>query len=545
MDWRKMTIAQALRQASRNWTERDAILSRDQSLSFGELYYRACQLAAGLAKIGIKKGDHVATIFGIVPEWVITKYALHILGAVLVPVNVNYAAKEIEFILKQADIKALITFDELGDKNYLEMLTGIDSGIASSLRGQIHSTVLPDLETVITFSPKKEKYAHCYDFGEVLDSGARFNKKEIDEFIDRGKSTDVCNILYTSGSTAFPKGVVHIHTSLLGIGANYFGIMFDLKDPVRLLGYFPFYHIAGCVYLILGGLMLGSSVYLTDFVADEVLSIIEKDRTSVFGGFTAHFTAIANSPRYRNTDLSSVKYLFLAAGPEWYERSKGIFPSAEIIANHYGFSEGTAISVLPDEMDYEIRKNSNGKPWEGTDVKIVDPTTGKQVKANEPGEICLRGWSRFQEYYKNPEETRKAIDSEGYFHSGDYGWLDEKGNVYYRGRFKMMVKSGGENVSEREVEIFLEGMPGVKSVQVVGVPDEKWGEAVTAVFELEPGKSIEKESVNAYCKGKIAKFKIPKNVLQIAGSEWPLLGAGKVNKIVLKEWAIEQIKISN
>jgi fatty-acyl-CoA synthase len=162
---------------------------------------------------------------------------------------------------------------------------------------------------------------------------------------------------------------------------------------------------------------------------------------------------------------------------------------------------------------------------------------------NQGGELCLRGWSRLQEYFDSPEETRKAIDAEGFFHSGDYGWLDEKGYVYYRGRYKMMVKTGGENVSQREVEIFLEGIPGVKSVQVIGVPDAKWGEAVTAVIEPEPGTGLTEEDVKAFCRGKISRYKIPKHVLFVRGADWPLLGAGKVNKIALKEMAVNRLGV--
>lgn len=391
MNWKNITVAQALRDASQNWTDREAILSKDQRLSFGDLYRKACQLAAGLNKIGVKKGDHVATLFGIVPEWVITKYALHILGAVVVPINVNYAAREIEFVLKQADVKTLITCDELGNRKYLEMVSEIDDQILSSKRGEMHLKVLPCLERIICLSPQKKSYAYCYDYGEIMDLGVGYEMKEINDFIDRGKPTDACNILFTSGSTAFPKGAVHINTSLLGIGANFFGLMFNIKAPIKFLCYFPLYHVAGCIYYILGGLMLGSSVYLNDFVPDEILEIIEKEKITAYGGFNAHFTAIANSPKYKITDLSSVKYVFLAAGPEWYDRAQNIFPSVKVIAHHYGFTEGTAVSVHPNEKDYEIRKNTNGKPWEGIEVKVVDPATGKKVEANQPGEICLRG----------------------------------------------------------------------------------------------------------------------------------------------------------
>ena len=295
-----------------------------------------------------------------------------------------------------------------------------------------------------------------------------------------------------------------------------------MKPGSRLLCNFPFYHIAGCVYFPLGALTGGYELHVNEFVAPEVLSIIETEKINFFCGFEAHFNALANDPEFRDYDLKSLEHILLAAGPEWYVKCKKIFPGAKVIAHHYGFSEGTGVSMAFDEPDQEIRKHSNGKPWPGIDVKVVDPVTGAQVGADENGELCLRGWSRFQGYYKNLEETKKAIDNKGFFHSGDYGRKDQNGNIYYRGRYKMMIKTGGENVSEREVEIFLESMPGVRSVQVIGIPHEKWGEAVTAVIENEPNLHFTQEDVVAFCKGKISRYKIPKKVLFLNGDKWPL-----------------------
>lgn len=543
LEWKNLTIAKALKEASEKWKDNEALIHKDLRLTYSELYDKASQLAAGLDKFGIKKGDHVGTIFDIVPEWIIVKYALHILGAVIVPINVNFKAKEIEFTLKQADVKTIITFDKLRYGNYLDIFAEIDREIVSARQKKIQSKALPSLEKIICLSPEKNVYPYCYDYYEVMDSGSGYKTEDIDDFLEKVKPTDVCNILFTSGSTAFPKGAVHIHTSLLGIGSNIIGKTFDLNSSNRLICYFPFYHVAGCVYFPLGALTSGCALHVNEFVPDEILPIIQEEKINLYVGFEAHFNALTNHPDFDDYDLSSIKFVLLAAGPEWYERCRKIFPGAEIPANHYGFTEGTGVSVMPDEQDYQIRKNTNGKPWPGIEVKVVDPATGEKVPPDIAGELCLRGWSRMREYYKNPEETNKSIDSEGFFHSGDYGWLDKKGNVVYRGRYKMMIKTGGENVSEKEIEIFLEGMPGVKSVQVIGVPDEKWGEAVTAIIEVEAGANLTKNGLVDFCRDKIARFKIPKTVLFIDGPDWPLLGAGKVNKIELKKWAVEKLNL--
>jgi len=544
LEWGHLTIAKALKEAAEKWGSKEALLSKNERLTYSELYQKACQLARAFTKVGIKKGDQVATIFGTVPEWVITQYALHIIGAVIVPVNVNFKAKEIEFVLKQADVKTLITVDKLRIGNYLEILADIDGEILLGKEKKIHSKALPSLERIICFSPDKNKFPNCYDFTEVMDSGRDFQIKEIEKLQEMVRPEDICNILFTSGSTAFPKGAVHVHTSLLGIGRYLWGKTFNLNPTHRLLCYFPFYHIAGVVYFTLGALTNGCALYVNEFNPDEILPIIQNENINFYCGFEYHFNALANHPKFSNYNLTSVSRILLAAGPEWYDKCQKIFPGAEIIANHYGFTEGTGVSVMPSEDDYQIRKYTNGKPWPGIEVKVVDPLTGKRVAPNEGGELCLKGWSRFREYYKNAEETKRAVDSDGYFHSGDYGWMDEKGNVTYRGRYKMMIKSGGENVSEREVEVFLETISGIKSVQVLGVPDPNWGEAVTAIIELESGTNLTKESVIDFCKNKMARFKIPKNVLFIDGKDWPLLGSGKVNKIQLKEWAKKKLGLN-
>lgn len=541
LDYTDLTIAQALNKAAEKWGDREALASSNQRLSWKELFDTSCRLAKGFQKIGIQKGDAVATIFSTVPEWIYTKYALHILGAKVVPLNISFRTEEIKYLLNKADVKALVLTDKLPQGDYLEILKEIDPAIVSGGNEEIRSQTLPFLRRMVCFSPEGEKYHYCADFTEVMKMGAGYKSEEIKELLRQGRPDEICNILFTSGSTAFPKGAMHNHRSLLGIGAHMLGKSLAIESSHRLLCYFPFHHIAGCVYFTLGALTTGCMLYVHPFVPDEVLQIIQDEKINLYCGFDAHFNAVETHPRFREFDVSTIDRIMLATGPIWYDKCKKIFPQGKIVAHHYGFTEGTGVSCMPDVTDYEKRKFTNGKPWPGIEVKVVDPNTGAELPPNEPGELCLRGWSRFQGYYKNEEETKKAIDQDNYFHSGDYGWKDEDGFVVYRGRFKMMIKTGGENVSEREVEIFLEGLPGVKSVQIIGMLDEKWGEAVTAIIEPEVGANLTREKVLGYCHGKLAKFKIPKHILFIKGSDWPLLSAGKVDKRALKNWAVEHV----
>ncbi|MBU2547827.1 MAG: AMP-binding protein [Proteobacteria bacterium] len=543
-DWERQTIGQALREAASLWGDREALAAKNERLTYAELYQRAGRLALGLSRLGVGKGDHVATIFGTGTEWVVVKYALHILGAVIVPLNVTFRSDELAYALKQADVKTLIMVDELRQGNYVDILGRIDPGLTASTGPELVSDVLPELRRVVCFSPDGKRYDFAHDLFEVLASGSDFTDHQADAFLAPGRPDDPCNILFTSGSTARPKGVVHVHRSLLGIAEHLYGRSWNLEPGHRLLSYLPFYHIGGCVYAPLGALMRGCFLYVNDFVPEEIMALIEQERICNYGGFDFHFHSVENHPRFKDFDLGSVRFVLLAVGPEGYDNCRKVLPGAEIVTHHYGFTEGTGVSHWPEERDEQVRKYTNGRPWPGIEVKVVDPVSGETVPPNQPGELCLRGWNRFQEYYKNPEETAKAIDPDGFFHSGDYGWMDEKGNVVYRGRYKMMIKSGGENVSEREVEIFLESLPGVKSVQVIGLPDDKWGEAVTAVIEPDPGADLTREAVVEYCRDRIANFKIPKHVLFFTQEEWPLLGAGKVSKIELKKMALDRLGVS-
>ena len=534
-NWEKVTIAKQLQTAVQQYGDDTALVFKGEKWTYGELYQESAMLAAGLCEIGVKKGDRVGTLFGNAPEWVLTKYALHIIGSVIVPINVNFRTEELKYILRQGAIQTLIMTDKLKSGDYVGLLTEVDPNITKGDHDTISSKIIPDLQRIVCLSPSGKRYLFCHDFLSIIESGRSCNEKKIDDMIAMGAPEDICNILFTSGSTAFPKGAMHNHTSLLGIGLHLIPKTFNMAPRSKLLCNFPFYHIAGCVYFPLGALTGGYELHVNEFIAPEVLEIINSQKINFFCGFEAHFNALANDPKFNDYDLESVGNILLAAGPEWYDKCRNVFPGAKVIAHHYGFSEGTGVSMSFEEVDHNIRKHTNGKPWPGIEVKIIDPYTGDQVGPDNNGEICLRGWSRFQGYYNNEEETRKAIDRDGFFHSGDYGCKDLDGNISYRGRYKMMIKTGGENVSEREVEIFLEGMSGVRSVQVIGVPHEKWGEAVTAIIEIEPEHRMTEKDVFDFCIGKISKFKIPKKIHFISSGEWPLLGSGKINKIALKE----------
>lgn len=534
------TIPSVLLHAKESWPDRPAIKYKNEIVTYEELFNRVGRLTKGFENIGIKKGDHVAILISGYPEWFYISYALSTLGAVIVPINITWKSQEILHVLRYSDVKVLITMDTFRDVDYIALFKELIPELENATAGFLESKLLPQLEMVISISEEGHSYAGCFSYEDILHASIKYDQEKLEHLIDHVMPDDTSFILFTSGSTAFPKPVLRSHGSNIGI-AHY--ISPDLKQEDSYLHYLPFYHIAGCVYIALGSVLKGACIVLMEsFHPTEALRLIEAEKITHMGGFDTHFQMLTNHSAFHKTDLSSIKRMLLAGGPEWYTKLKEIGFKHSVIAHHYGFTEGTGVIMPLDETDEMLKKLSNGKPFPGVEVKVVDSNSGETLPANVPGEICLKGWTLFQGYYKMPKETAEVMDEEGFFHTGDYGWLDEDGYVYYRGRYKNMIKTGGENVSEREVEMFLESHDDIKVVQVIGIPDTKWGEAVTAVVETHTGDELTLEAMKIFCAKNISNTKIPKHVFNITKEAWPITPTGKFNKKVLREMVMEDLE---
>lgn len=538
------TIPEIAREAAQKWPGKVAIKYDGGELTYSEQYHNICCVAKGLRSLGIKKGDHVATLMGGCPEWFYVSYAITLVGAVIVPINVTFRHQELAHILKSADAKALITVDSFRGTDYIDLISELIPELKNSKPGFLNSHQFPRLETIISINSDNNEKDGCFDLMDMMRSGQRYQVDEVNTWHQQIKPEDTSYILFTSGSTAFPKPAMRTHGSNVGIAHHIYSASFQLGPTDTVLGLSPFYHVGGCIYTTLGTALAGARLILMPFFEPgEALRLIKDEQITCLGGFDTHYRAMSRHPSFNPSDVSSVTKISLACGPEWYDKVKELGFGSKSVTHHYGFTEGTSVVMPPGENDDSIRKNSNGKPFPGMDVKIKNPETGVECAANEPGEICVRGWSLFQGYYKMPKDTAKSFDQEGFFHSGDYGWKDEHGYIYYRGRYKQMVKTGGENVSEREVEMFLEQHPMISNIQIVGVPDEKWGEAVTAIVEPKPGVNLTPEELKAFCKGKISGFKIPKHLMMISHTDWPITMTGKYDKVTLRKMAMEWLNI--
>jgi fatty-acyl-CoA synthase len=313
----------------------------------------------------------------------------------------------------------------------------------------------------------------------------------------------------------------------------------QLTEEDRHLGMLPAFHTAG----VTGNLMAphltgGCADLMGGFSPSLALRTIETARSTMTIGFDTMWNKMMQAPEFATSDVSSMRKAVLPATPATIERLQEIW-QFDLYASTYGSTEsGTLASIVPSWVHDDRRRTTNGMPLPGNDFIVLDPDTGQPCPPDTPGEICFRGWCRVLEYAGMPEATEEAIDDNGYFHSGDYGYLDKDGFLYYRGRYKMMIKTGGENVAEREVEIFLEReLAPVCFAQVVGVPDPVWGEAVVAFVEL--SEDISSEQLRAMAVGKIAKFKIPKRFIRLSADDFPVLANGRPDKTALRRLAAE------
>jgi len=470
-------------------------------------------------------------------EWPVVHYALLRLGAVVVPINLAYEAEEIRWVLERGDTEWIIGPTAALGLDFAEKLTKVDArmrpGVVAietlpSLR-RIH--LLPDRDGEIDAA--SEEYAFL--FGRDGDPG----------LADRGPTTghDPAYVLFTSGSTARPKPALCRGGAYVANGvALARSLGFEAGDSYP--GYNPTFHSSGVIWTLTLTHAVGGSAYLIPkFDGQQVLDAIVNGEVSHAGAFDTMFTKMMATEGGKDADVSGIKGWSVGCTPSFLRRVLEVWDLRNP-GSIYGSTESTGIASLTPFVvdDPELRISGNGRPLPGVDIRILDPETGRECAPGEPGEICFRGWCLFIEYLDMPEEMEAAFDDEGFFHSGDYGWLDEDGIVYFRGRYKMMIKTGGENVAQREVEIFLEDtLPFLTHAEVVGVPDETWGEAVCAFVEYADGVERTREELRELCKGEIANFKIPQHWITVPPGGWPVLGSGRVDKPALQERALREL----
>ncbi len=513
-------------------------------MNFRELRDKFDEVAKGLMALGIQKGEKVAIWANNLPEWVYTQYGSARMGAVLVTVNTSYRSKELEYLLKQSDTTTLILTGGVREPDeYIRILNTVCPMIRDSQPGKIDCEQLPFLKNVIYLG--KEKIAGMYNWDEVLEKGKEVSDKELQTRLASLAPDDVINMQYTSGTTGFPKGVMLSHTNLIGNAMSMAACMKLTPDDAMCIPV-PFFHCFGCVIGTLCCMVSGTTMAPTvSFTAKNALKTVEASRCNALLGVPTMFIAEFEEMDKNTYNTSSLRTGVMAGSTCPVEVMKRVIKDmgANEMTIVYGQTEASpGITQTRDHDSLEIKTTTVGKALPNVEVKIVDPINNKELPVGKQGELCTRGYHVMKGYYKMPEATAKAIDSDNWLHTGDLAVMDENGYCKITGRMKDMIIRGGENIYPREIEEFLYSFPKIKDVQVVGIPSEKYGEEVAAFIQLKTGSKATEREVREFCDDRISYHKIPKFIFFV--DDYPTTASGKIQKYKLRELAIQKMAAS-
>lgn len=536
-DFVNKTIGQLVKDTATRYPENTALVSLEFGIrqTYREFYKTCRDVAKGLMAMGIKRGDHVAVWTTNIPEWVYLQSALGMTGGVLVTINTNYQTHELEYILKQSDSTSLFLIDSYRDTSFYDTVRQVTPELDSCTTGSLVSEKLPLLKNVI-YIGKKENTPGMFKFSDLIKMGEKITEQELDERMNSLSDGDVINMQYTSGTTGFPKGVMLTHHNIVN-NARMVGDVMGMTEKDSLLIQVPMFHCFGCVMSTLNSIYHGSTmVILESFDALKALQFIAAERCTAVNGVPTMFVTMLNHPDFDKYDMSSLRTGIMAGAlcPEEAMNQVRTKMHCPEIVIAFGQTESSPVMTMTRRDDpVKLRVASVGRLLPDIEGKIIDPETGHDAPVNVQGEIVTRSACIMQGYYKMPEATAEAIDKEGWLHTGDLGEIDENGYFKVTGRIKDMIIRGGENIYPRELEEFLYKNPKVMNVQVVGIPDKKYGEQVLAAIQLKANQTASAEEFVEFCKGKIARHKIPKYWEFV--DSYPMTASGKIQKFKMKE----------
>ena len=498
------------------------------------------EFARVLLARGVKPGSHVAVWASNVPQWYITFWATVKIGAVLVTVNTAYKIAEAEYLFKQSDTHTLVLTEGNKDISYGDIIAKLCPELKDTKKGEfLHAKKLPFLRNVITVGFRQEG---CLEWNEALEYASEVPAEEVYRLAAQVDKDDVANMQYTSGTTGFPKGVMLTHHNIVNNG-KCIGDRMDLSTADRMMIQVPMFHCFGMVLAMTASMTHGVTVLpLPYFSPKPALACINNEHITAFHGVPTMFIALLDHPDFKDTDFSYMRTGIMAGSPCPIATMRDVVDKMNMkeITIVYGQTEaspGCTMSSTDDPI--EVRVTTVGRPLPEIECKITDPETGEDCPDEVIGEFLARGYNIMKGYYKMPDETAQAIDKDGWLHTGDLACRMPDGNYKITGRLKDMIIRGGENLYPKEIEEFIYTHPSVSDVQVIGVPDEQYGEEAMACIILKEGENITEDDMREYLKANIARHKVPKYITFVA--EFPMNAAGKILKYKMREDAIRQL----
>ncbi|OQA49427.1 MAG: Long-chain-fatty-acid--CoA ligase [Firmicutes bacterium ADurb.Bin300] len=540
----RRTFSQVLERMTEEFPDQLAVrfTTLDYTRTYSQFSYDVEEFAKSLIALGVKPGTHVAIWATNIPQWFITFWATTTIGAVLVTVNTAYKIYEAEYLLRQSDTHTLVMINGFRDSDYASIINEICPELKGTQAGQpLHSRRLPFLRNVITCGFKMDG---CITWEEALAAGECVPTEEVHRRAAAVDAHDVCNMQYTSGTTGFPKGVMLTHYNIVNNG-KCIGDRMDLSTADRLMIHVPMFHCFGMVLAMTAAMTHAATIYpLPYFSPKPALACINQERITAFHGVPTMFIAMLSHEDFPKTDFSFMRTGIMAGSPCPVAVMQSVVEKMNMkeITIVYGQTEsspGCTMSKFDDSL--EVRVTTVGSPLPEIECRVINPETGEEVPDGVNGEFVARGYNIMRGYYKMPKATQVAIDEAGWLHTGDLAISTEDGNFKITGRLKDMIIRGGENIYPKEIEEFLYTHPKISDVQVIGVPDTKYGEEIMACIILKENEILTEDEVKEFVRSHMAHHKIPKYVDFV--SEFSTNAAGKILKYKMREAAIEKLKL--
>ncbi|MBQ9785295.1 MAG: AMP-binding protein [Clostridia bacterium] len=512
----------------------------DYTRTYSEFRDDVDEFARSLIALGVKAGTHVAVWASNVPQWYIAFWATVKLGAVLVTVNTAYKIHEAEYLLKQSDTHTLILTEGSKDTHYGKIIAELCPELEKNKVGApLHSKRLPFLRNVITVGFRQKG---CMDWNDALARSTQVPVSEVYRMAAAVDKDDVCNMQYTSGTTGFPKGVMLTHYNVVNNG-KYIGDHMDLSTADRMMIQVPMFHCFGMVLSMTASMTHGTTMLpLPYFSPKPALSCVHNEHITAFNGVPTMFIAMMEHEDFPKTDFSHMRIGIMAGSncpADLMKKATQVMNMTEIVSV-YGQTEASPGCTMSSYYDsLEVRTETVGSAFANVECKIVNPETGEDCPDGVNGEFVARGYNIMKGYYKMPEATAAAIDADGWLHTGDLACRTPEGNYLITGRLKDMIIRGGENIYPKEIEEFIYTCPKVSDVQVIGVPDEKYGEEIMACVILKEGESMTEQEMKDFVAASMARHKVPRYVDFV--DKFPMNAAGKILKYKMREAAVEKL----